>query len=524
MKKEENKIYLPEGWSLSSIGDLIGAEGLFVDGDWIESKDQDPNGNVRLIQLADIGEADFKDRSNRYMTFDRAQELGCTFLKQDDILVARMPEPLGRATLFPLAKADGYVTVVDVAIIRPGNGINNKYLSYIINSPGVRKRIYELQTGTTRKRISRRNLATVKIPIAPLPEQLRIVDKIEELFSEIKKCKDQLTVNIKQLAFYKQSLFTWIFEGKGTKDQKKAVKKWTSLGEIAEIAGGVTIGRNLAGKKTIRVPYLRVANVQDGYLDLKDVKTIEIQRPEKEKYKLIFGDILYTEGGDRDKLGRGTIWRDEIKNCIHQNHIFRARLVSKSIDPKYIAYYSQTKTAKDYFFKYGKQTTNLASINIKTLSGLPIPLYPIDIQQEIVQEIEAKLSVCNKAEETILETEQQIEQLRISILRNAAMGKLSDQNVGEEPAFELLNRIVEERKAYLQQQNQVTNQAPKMKRKIEKELTILQVLAGSKTPMSAKAVWQQSKYRSDIEMFYAELKKVSPKISEVKKGMLTLKK
>jgi type I restriction enzyme S subunit len=120
MKKGENIAYLPDGWSLSSIDDLIGAEGLFMDGDWIESKDQDLNGSVRLIQLADIGEVDFKDKSNRYMTFDRAKELGCTFLKQDDILVARMPEPLGRATLFPLTKLNGYVTVVDVAIIRPG--------------------------------------------------------------------------------------------------------------------------------------------------------------------------------------------------------------------------------------------------------------------------------------------------------------------------------------------------------------------------------------------------------------------
>ena len=164
MKKGENIAYLPDGWSLSSIDDLIGAEGLFMDGDWIESKDQDPNGSVRLIQLADIGEVDFKDKS----------------------------------------------------------------------------KINELQTGTTRKRISRRNLATVKVPIAPLPGQLRIVDKIEELFSEIKKCEDQLSVSINQLTVYKQSLLTWTFEGTGNKNRKKAAKKWTSLGEIAEIVGGVT--------------------------------------------------------------------------------------------------------------------------------------------------------------------------------------------------------------------------------------------------------------------------------------------
>jgi type I restriction enzyme S subunit len=117
-----------------------------------------------------------------------------------------------------------------------------------------------------------------------------------------------------------------------------------------------------------------VANVQDGYLDLRVIKTIEVLETDLEKYRLIFGDILYTEGGDRDKLGRGTIWKDEIEDCIHQNHIFRARPVSEEINSKYISFYSQTQSAKQYFLKNGKQTTNLASINITVLSNLPLPL------------------------------------------------------------------------------------------------------------------------------------------------------
>lgn len=525
MRNEKSISQLPEGWSLSSISDLIGAEGLFSDGDWIESKDQDVNGNVRLIQLADIGDVDFRDKSNRYMTFNRAMEIGCTFVKQGDILVARMPEPLGRATIFPFNKKDSYVTVVDIAIIRPGNGINNKYLMYLINSPVIRKQIKELQTGTTRKRISRGNLAKVQIPIAPLPEQLRIIERIEELFSEINKCRYQLEMNIKQLSIYRQSLLSWMFEGKTSKKQtKSSVKKWSTLGEISEIAGGVTKGRNFRGAKTIQMPYLRVANVQNGFLDLNEVKTIEILASEKEKYELIYGDILYTEGGDRDKLGRGTIWKNEIKNCIHQNHIFRARLQSKLVDSRYIAYYSQTKAARDYFFKFGKQTTNLASINITVLSGLPIPLYPLKTQQQIVLELEAKLSICNKAEETITNIGQQIDRLKQSILQSAATGKLSTQNSNEEPTSVLLRRITTEREIYRQKQKLIMDSIPKKKKLSEKELGIIEVLIKSKTPMSAKAVWQQSKYKDDIELFYAELKKVNKKIKEVRKGMLTLKK
>ncbi len=94
-----------------------------------------------------------------------------------------------------------------------------------------------------------------------------------------------------------------------------------SLEQISEIRSGVTLGRVLAGK-TVRLPYLRVANVQDGRLDLSRIKEIEVLESEAEKWKLSSGDLLLTEGGDWDKLGRCAVWREEIPNCIHQNHIF----------------------------------------------------------------------------------------------------------------------------------------------------------------------------------------------------------
>ena len=196
------------------------------------------------------------------------------------------------------------------------------------------------------------------------------------------------------------------------------------LNDVCKIIGGVTKGKDLKGKASIHLPYLRVANVQDGYLDLRQIKTIEVLPSDKEKYQLLLGDILYTEGGDKDKLGRGTIWKNEIKDCIHQNHIFRARPLTKDINSKYIAYFSQTRAAKNYFFKHGKQTTNLASINLTILSNLPLPLCAIKEQQLIVDELESKLTVCDKIEETISHSLQQAETLRQSILKKAFEGKL----------------------------------------------------------------------------------------------------
>src|SRR5512139_4103654 len=112
-------IELAEGWAISSLGGLVGADGLFTDGDWVETKDQDPHGDVRLIQLADVGDALYRNRSVRYLTSAKAAELGCTYLRPGDVLVARMPDPLGRACIFP-GDSKPSVTAVDVCIIRPG--------------------------------------------------------------------------------------------------------------------------------------------------------------------------------------------------------------------------------------------------------------------------------------------------------------------------------------------------------------------------------------------------------------------
>jgi type I restriction enzyme S subunit len=216
---------------------------------------------------------------------------------------------------------------------------------------------------------------------------------------------------------------------------------WVKLASIADLIGGVTKGKNLEGKKTVSLPYLRVANVQDGYLDLSEIKFIEVEEGDREKYRLESGDVLYTEGGDKDKLGRGTVWKNQIANCIHQNHIFRARLPLNVINPEVIAFFSQTKAAKNYFFKHGKQTTNLASINLTVLSNLPIPIQSTDEQQQILQQIESFTSVIDQLEQTITTTLQQAEALRQSILKKAFSGQLVPQDPHDEPASVLLGRI-----------------------------------------------------------------------------------
>lgn len=224
MRTKEND--LPAGWALAKIGDLIPKEGLFVDGDWVESKDQDPDGDVRLIQLADIGDGTFIDKSARFLTTDKAVELNCTFLKKGDLLIARMPEPLGRCCIFPLPGEEQFVTVVDVCAVRLSDtSANPKYIMHLINSPHTRTKIGALQSGSTRKRISPKNLATIKLPIPPRNEQDRIVSKIEELFSELDKGIESLKTARDELKVYRQSVLKYSFEGRLTAQWRKENKE-----------------------------------------------------------------------------------------------------------------------------------------------------------------------------------------------------------------------------------------------------------------------------------------------------------
>src|SRR6266568_134156 len=165
---------------LTTLADLILPDGVFIDGDWVETKDQDPNGDVRLIQLADLGDGIYRNRSARFLASKKAKELGCTFLKAGDLLIARMPDPLGRACIFP-GDSKPSVTVVDVCIVRTGEGgTDHRWLMHRINSAELRATIAGLQSGSTRKRISRSNLARIRFSVPPIDEQHGIVAEIEK--------------------------------------------------------------------------------------------------------------------------------------------------------------------------------------------------------------------------------------------------------------------------------------------------------------------------------------------------------
>ena len=163
-----------------------------------------------------------------------------------------------------------------------------------------------------------------------------------------------------------------------------------SVAELAEVGTGVTLGKDMSGFDSVEMPYLRVANVQDGHLDLTEIKRVSVKRSEVDNYCVLPGDVLLTEGGDLDKLGRGTIWRGEIPDCLHQNHIFRVRADNKQLLAEYFALIIESDIAKRYFLRVAKRTSNLASINKTQLRAFSFPVPPtVEEQQRIVTTVMA---------------------------------------------------------------------------------------------------------------------------------------
>ena len=164
-----------------------------------------------------------------------------------------------------------------------------------------------------------------------------------------------------------------------------------------------------------------MANVQRGYLDLSEIKEIVATEDEIRELALKTGDILFNEGGDRDKLGRGWVWNNELSECIHQNHVFRARPQLRELNPKLVSWYANTFGQK-FFFDEGKHTTNLASISMTKLKRLPVPIPPPAEQTRIVTEVERRLSVVDELEGVASASLKRAARLRQSILQQAFCG------------------------------------------------------------------------------------------------------
>ena len=481
---------LPPGWARVEIKDLISAGGVFVDGDWVESKDQDPEGDVRLIQLADIGEGAFLDKSARFLTSAKADELRCTFLKKGDVLVARMPDPLGRACIFPLEGDNRFVTVVDVCIIRTSSEVASpEFLTSAINFLGTRKQIEDLQTGTTRKRISRGNLAHVTIPLPPLAEQKRIVAKIEELFSELEAGEESLRVARRQLGVYRQSLLKQAFEGKLTAQWRtqnpaklespaqlitrilalrrsgwmgkgnysdpapfaegvfdQLPKDWRMLSlEAATSAARPICYGILMPKENVAagVLYVKVRDMKGDRIDLSGLQRTSPEiAAQYARASLREGDLLLSIRGTYGRIA--VIPKELDGGNITQDS---ARLAISSLMSRDFVRWAIRSQQIQHYFKRVARGVAVKGVNIGDVRPTPIPLPSLPEQLEIVRLLDAQFEVIERNERELDAALKRSEALRQAILKKAFTGRLVPQVATDEPASTLLARLRTERAA-----------------------------------------------------------------------------
>lgn len=345
------------------------------------------------------------------------------FQNKKSCVIAGLPAGVGAGT-------------TELLVLRPVAGtVDPKYLLLFFKSPLFVLGGIPRMTGTAgQKRVPVEYFASAPLPLPTLPEQQRIVAKVDQLMAlcdeleakqtrkrEIGQRLTKAALGMLGCAESQQDLHkAWrqlsgilhvaiaaptdvnaiqsvlldlaVLGALGTTSRSEW--KRARLDEVTQVVGGVTKGRDLGARKVRSLPYLRVANVQRGYLDLAVMKEIEIAADELGRYSLQRGDVLFTEGGDWDKLGRAAVWTGEIDPCLHQNHVFRARPIQGGPEPGWIALCANSTDGRRYFATAAKQTTNLASINMTQLRAFPLLLPSVEEQRRILARVEQLQSLC----------------------------------------------------------------------------------------------------------------------------------
>lgn len=258
--------------------------------------------------------------------------------------------------------------------------------------------------------------------------------------------------------------------------------------KVAVVIGGVTKGRDLRGRDVVTCPYLAVANVQRGFFKLTDLKTIQIGKEELNKYLVQEGDLLITEGGDWDKVGRTAIWRGGVDSCLHQNHVFKARVPSSSLLNEWIELVFNSGVGRDYFAGASKQTTNLASINMTQLRSFPMPIPPLDEQRAVLAKLDALTELTGVWRDQ-LERKQRLASLLADVTVATFTGIAIEQE--EEPMKAPQTELVAPLRL---------GAAPDIKA----QSPLATILARHNGEMSAKDLWQR--FGGEIDAFYAQLK------------------
>jgi type I restriction enzyme S subunit len=392
---------------------------VFADGDWVESKDQSTEG-IRLIQTGNIGFGFFKDKEDksRFVSNETFKRLKCTEIFAGDLLVSRLPDPVGKSCIIPEINSR-MITGVDCTILRPKDFLNSNFLCYYQMSQNYLKDVYKGISGSTRQRISRKNLGLIEVPIPPLKEQQRIVAILDEAFAKIDKAKANAEQNLKNVKELFESYLQGVFENKGDDWEEKRLNEITN-----KIGSGATPKGGNESYKSEGISLIRSMNVHDFEFRVKNLAFIdEQQAKELNNVTLQEDDVLLNITGA--SIARCCIIPKEYLPARVNQHVSIIRAKKEIIDPVFLNQLLASKFYKDQLLFTGEQGSTRQAITKAQLEVFKVS-YPKSLseQQILLQKIN-KISLETKRVKSIYEQKiNDLEELKRSVLQKAFSGEL----------------------------------------------------------------------------------------------------
>lgn len=376
---------IPQDWQLSKIGSLYTQRN-----EKVSDKDYQPLSVTMqgiLPQLATAAKTD--DGDNRKL------------VRVGDFAINSRSDRRGSCGISPL---DGSVSLINI-ILTPRTAMHPGYYNWLFHTTLFADEFYKWGHGIVADLWTTRwqEMKSITVPVPEYAEQERIAAFLDAECAEIDTVLEKTRASIEEYKKLKQAIITQaVTKGiRGDRPMKDSGIEWigdipaewrkTQLRHCAAIKSGITLGKKYEKTDSlVERPYLRVANVQDGYVDLSVLTTIEVTQDEDLKYRLRAGDVLMTEGGDRDKLGRGCVWHGEIEPCLHQNHIFAVQTSKDTLLPEFLEYLTVSDVGRSYFDVTAIKTTNLACTSSSKVLAFTIPLPSVEEQAEIVEALNTK--------------------------------------------------------------------------------------------------------------------------------------
>ncbi|HYR88443.1 MAG TPA: restriction endonuclease subunit S [Terriglobia bacterium] len=484
---------LPEGWVEIELSDHIYIAGRIG---WrgLKAEEYTSSGPL-LLSVPNLNRGHYVDFTEvNHVSEARYEESPEIQLQSGDTLLVKDGAGIGKVGY--VGNLPDRATVnSSLLVVRPADVLLiGQYLSYFFKGPDFQQVALQRITGSATPHLFQKDIKQFRVLVPPLPEQKRIVAKIEGVSKQVNASRERLAKVPKVLKYFRQSVLAAACSGRLTEDwreqhqdvepahvliehideyrRKNSVRLrrneepefdlsdmpelpeswvWTAMGRVADVRGGIQKQPKRAPKQN-PYPYLRVANVLRDRLDLTEIHQMELFGGELETYRLSPGDLLIVEGnGSLAEIGRSALWGGDIHNCVHQNHIIRVRPLICS--PQYLNYYWNSPLGIERVAEVAVTTAGLYSLSTKKVATLPIALAPLEEQHEIVRRVEALFKLADMIEKRVEAATKRADKLTHAILAKAFRGELvpteaelaRQEGRDYEPASVLLERIKADR-------------------------------------------------------------------------------